>query len=103
MSRHLVTTTVADRVCPRCQEMIFVGVSQGITARVDVYPLTTEVEIMALLQGRWVYAMIDHRLHRKVGSPRVGVVLAEHRCGQPLPRTAVTSSEPAPVSDQPPF
>jgi hypothetical protein len=85
--QHLITTTALPSLCGRCRGLTLVGLSEGLIARVDPYPVARDMQVVAVLAGRWTYVLIGHQLHHHVGSPYGRVILAEHRCGQPLPRT----------------
>ncbi len=85
MSAHLVTTEAKARLCPRCAEPILVGVSQGLTVRVDPYPLAAELEVVAIIAGREVYSLHARMLVRRLGNSAVsGPLLVSHRCGHIL-------------------
>lgn len=75
----------------------------GFTATADSRPLTRTGELLAVIQGRAVYDL-DSRpsLHRRRawhirGNPPTPYrpVVAEHRCGQPLPDAWIAPTAPA--------
>jgi hypothetical protein len=81
--------------CRHCRSDIWVGPDShvaALTALVDIHPLTRTGELLAVCAGRRVYHLdINHHLwHRsawRLPSPARGRVLAEHRCGDPIPAT----------------
>jgi hypothetical protein len=77
----LITTTAAVRTC-RCGDLILTGIAEGLTARVDLTPITDEPA--ALRTGRETYSIIAGQLaHRddfaRAATPR-RPILATHVC-----------------------
>lgn len=109
MSQHLITTVATETDCPRCGAVILAGVAEGLHARVDPTPLTSDAEILALAVGRWTYThtsvgeLVRRDFGRITGNRHLrGPTLPDHQCGQrlapvPPPPPAVTAD------DIPPF
>jgi hypothetical protein len=61
----------------------------GLPARVDPYPLTRRGELLMVAAGRHAYEWEFGRLYRRdrwsIRSQAAAPVLAEHRCGDPVP------------------
>lgn len=80
MSAHLITTTATVRTCPRCARPILAGIAEGLSARVDLTPVTDTFR-----DDRATYSLIAGQLHerddfaRAAGLPR-WPVLAAHAC-----------------------
>lgn len=109
-------------LCRRCGAPIFAGLDDdrtAFTARVDTNPLDVNGELVAVMTGRRTYRLswrgryeLDPRTAIEISAQPAGdvEVLAEHRCGQPLPsarrgaqtaRTAPRTASLAP--DTPPY
>lgn len=85
------------RVCGRCGAVVLAGLDDepcGVAAVADLAPLGLAGEAGALLAGRRTYTLggiflfiITRRGPWDISRPRKPetVVLAEHRCGQPVP------------------
>lgn len=92
-----ITTDVSPRVC-RCGAVVLRGVAEGITVTVDPWPADDRVtEVLALLDHRWTFTLINRHLFRREGSTRSGHVMIQHRCGHVL-----TSPQPPPADQQDP-
>jgi len=100
--KYLITTVPAAGRCGRCQSWILIGVSEGLWARVDPFPLERRWEIVALLSGRSCFTLTARTLIERDGYLRPGLVLAEHRCGQRL-GYSITKPPAAPTPEYPPF
>lgn len=110
MSGHLVTTTT-HVTTHRCGQIVLEGTVEGLTTRVDPTPLTATGELVALLTGRWTYALspgreLWHRNRWRIRR-RDHPVLAAHRCGLPPPPAGhiATTTRPTVPTDpaDPPF
>lgn len=131
LARHLEQTgrldaagvrrTAAAGRCPRCGARLLVGLDSdliGMTARVDPWPIDKQSEFIALVGGRWTYNLvatfsasgrrcfeIDRRAPYHISGSTDWTVVAEHRCGAPLPAIdrlpplGLQRTEP----DEPPF
>jgi hypothetical protein len=108
---HLETTAVVAVACSRCREPTFHGVVSGLHVRVDPYPLSREVEIIAVFANRSTYTLTtfaNHLVSRSVTATLRGPVLMEHVCYKtlkPPPATADTQRDVF-ISDpdaEPPF
>lgn len=85
---HFVTTTATAALCPRCLNLTLIGISEGLTARVDTLELAPAAEVEALLAGRQTYTLtrggeLVHRDADRITSGLAGVTLGAHNC----PRT----------------
>lgn len=109
--RHLETTAVVAVACSRCREPTFHGVVFGLHVRVDPYPLSREMEIIAVFANRSTYTLTtfaNQLVPRSATVALRGPVLMEHMCYKtlkPSPATADTSRN-AFISDpdaEPPF
>lgn len=99
MSQHLVSTPARVVAC-RCGAVILFGLSEGLHARVDIFPADQLTEMVALISGRWCYTLVyGFILERRVGGQRSGPVLVEHRCGEVL--RSVNSSPPREMVPEP--
>lgn len=87
----------------KCGEYLLVGlddVAAAFTARADVYPLSNLGEVEALRAQRSTYGFFWGSLDRRdrwniAGMPAdEGTVLAEHRCGEPIPKTWIRPINP---------
>jgi hypothetical protein len=89
MSQHLITTPAKSTKCPGCGAALLVGLSDGLSARVDETPITPADEFGVLAKGLWTYIRIPsgYLIHRTAGHitsgrPR-GAIHAQHQCHQP--------------------
>lgn len=106
LQRHLEATGQANpdgiarqvrtRACRRCGQTILAGLDAdrgALAAEADPTPIDTLGEALALATGRATYDAVtaggrlelDRRGQARVEAPRKYPVLAEHRCGVPLP------------------
>lgn len=78
----------------RCGQHLLVGLDGdrcALVARVDIYPLSNVGEVEAMRDGRRTYRLYWRTLDPRdqwniAGMPaEAGTVLAEHRCGAPIP------------------
>lgn len=93
----------------RCGEPVLTGLDDdhcAFTATCDPYRLTALGEVEALRDGRWTYQLVRRSLDRRDQwnipghPPTVDLpVLAEHRCGQPIPADWI--APPAPRQPRP--
>jgi hypothetical protein len=104
------------RQCPRCGAPVLAGLDApvaGLPVRADPTPLTALGEAAALLAGRPTFDLTDiggrkeitHRDVEQISGTRKYVVLAAHRCGQPLHQFAekTTAKKRYVIPDEPPF
>lgn len=92
-----VTMPVIKHIKHGCQEIVAAALDHwvcAITVHLDPWPLTPLGEVEALREGRRTYQMrswgVVHRTAYRIAGkpPSLKVtVLAEHRCGQPIPST----------------
>lgn len=109
--KHNETTAAVAKICPRCRQPIFTGVSEGVHVRADPYPLDEEREMLAGLAGREIYVFspwTNHLIVKEGFRWPSGAVLMAHVCFQsldPLPKTADTqrARQKAGQDDLPPF
>ena len=86
MTRHLVSTTVTTKPCPRCGRTVLAALDEGLPAEVDPARLDNTGEITALLDGRKTYTLTGGKelIHRDAGRIRHGhlrgSIHAEHQC-----------------------
>lgn len=87
--------------CARCHAVLLVGLDSdlcGLIARVDPWPVDRLSEFIAIVTGRWTYNLvrsatssgkrcwnIDRRADYHISAAQKWIVVAEHRCGAPLP------------------
>lgn len=108
MTAGIARRRAQEGTCGTCGQPILAGVDAdtcGLGARVDPAPLTRTGELLAVIDQRWTYRLIDGRLcHRDRYAIRTGAadVLAEHRCHHPLPATWLAPA-PDPAPDKEPF
>lgn len=86
--------TVRHRHCPTCHANVLTGLDAdrcALPVTADPTPLDAVGELLAVTTGRATLDLtlsplrLDHRDRWRIRSRRPAVVLAEHRCGQPLP------------------
>jgi len=83
------------RECRHCRSWILTGLDADLAAievQADPHPLSPDGEVAALLDDRHTYDLEEHRLYRRyhwniAGRPagERHRVLADHRCGAPIP------------------
>ena len=99
-----MTRRAADTICAPCWTYTLAGIDAdvaGLPVAVDNFPLSRQGELLAVVAGRAVYALdIRGELHRRdrwaLRRPSKEPVLAEHRCGQPLPAAWLAPATPRP-------
>lgn len=85
LAEHLISTPAKPARCQDCGAAILRGYEGGMPARVDPAPVNALGEILALVAGRWTYAMRGGVLayredwHLRAGFPERGVFVA-HGC-----------------------
>ncbi|GIG63671.1 hypothetical protein Lfu02_80430 [Longispora fulva] len=87
MSDHMITTQVLPGPCRRCRSLVLTGVAEGVPVNADAQPLDRDGVFAALLGGRSTYVLQRGELVR-LDATRAGLtgpVVADHRCGEPLP------------------
>lgn len=104
------TRKASLRTC-RCHQPILVGLDAdrcALAAACDPYPLTPAGEVWALRDGRWTYLLAGGQLQPRdrwniPGHPPDDAtrVLAEHRCGHPIPDERRAPPPPAPPRPAP--
>jgi hypothetical protein len=102
-----VRTTATATRCQDCRELVIAAIStDALETRCDVIPLTRAGELAANLAGRRTMRLDTDRRLWTTGAYRIRTepmpgdrILAEHRCGQPVP-AAWTQPLPEP-SDSP--
>lgn len=103
MSAYLITSKARATCCPVCAEPVLLGVSEGLTIRVDPYPVATDIEILAIIAGRQAYTLWAGQLVARLGNSVLpGPVLITHRCGYIL-RVPTSTPPAAPEAFVPPF
>jgi hypothetical protein len=103
VSAYLITSKARAACCPVCQEPVLLGVSEGLTVRVDPYPVAPDIELVAIIAGRQAFTLWAGQLvARALNSPLPGPVLITHRCGYVL-RVATSAAAPVPEAFVPPF
>lgn len=98
-----------------CGQPILAGLDHdpcGLPVTADPWPVDAMGEALALLAGRRTYDLagrmrleLNHRCASALARPRRWPVVADHRCGQPLPRDPCPPGSPRrlPDSDTPGF
>lgn len=109
-----ISRTAKARRCPRCKTVILAGLDAprcAFAVRVDPHPLDANAELASLLIGRPTYRAtavgpnyeLDHRawwnLRHSPPSDDV-LVLAAHRCGQPLSAAPMPDPHPIPTTQE---
>ena len=96
----------ANETTCRCGAIVTAGIDAdrcALNAAADPTPLTHRGELLANVAGRRTYA-VDHdrRLHRRtawsLARPAREPVLAEHRCGHPIPAHWLAPEPPQPAT-----
>lgn len=120
---HLADATSLDRIgrrarhrlCGQCQTVTLVGLDADTCAgeaQVDPHPITAIGEALALLTGRNTYRLrtagrlqLDHRTRWHITAEPANTVdvLAEHRCGAPLPHKPKPPTAQWEDHHEPPF
>jgi hypothetical protein len=88
--------TIRAGRCPTCHQPTVRGLDDencAVPVRCDAVVLDQVGELLAVTAGRTTYDVtgsaqrptLDRRLPAHISAPRRYPVLAEHRCGQPLP------------------
>jgi hypothetical protein len=98
--RYLISTQARVKICPRCRSVILVGVSEGLTTRVDPLIAGRQDQAFAIITRRGVYTLINRTLVARVDPYGHWPVLIEHRCGQPIGQPPEPKSS---TGDRPPF
>ncbi|ADD43863.1 hypothetical protein [Stackebrandtia nassauensis] len=90
-----VSTPAQARLC-RCGAVVLEGLAEGVPVRADAAALNADGELDALAAGRRSYVLNRRELvlrdTTRLNLP--GPVVADHRCGQPVP--AAHRAPPAP-------
>lgn len=85
MPAHLVSSTAANRKCPRCGAPVIAGYSEGVWVECDPDPVDGQLaELTAIGAGRATFDLMAHRELVMRGPDRLGrresPVLAQHAC-----------------------
>lgn len=108
------TRTVRIRLCSRCHNPILTGLDADICAlpaRVDPVPVSELGEALARIDNRCTYdyvktravPVLEYRESWTIAAPRRFPVLAEHKCGHPLPADTTPEIQKPKISDEPEF
>lgn len=92
--------------CQQCRADVIVGPDAdraALIAVTDPQPITRRGELLAACDKRHTYSQdlngwLHHRDGWRLRSPAHGTVLAEHRCGQPLPDDWIAKPQPRPAT-----
>ena len=81
--QHLISTKAAEVLC-WCGATIISGLDEGLTAKVDPWPLDSTDEIRVLLDNRRTYSLscgyLTHRTPGRIRFGLKGTIHAQHRC-----------------------
>ena len=96
----------ANETTCRCGAIVTAGIDAdrcALNAAADPTPLNRTGELLAVIAGRRTYAVDrDRRLHRRnawsLARPAREPVLAEHRCGHPIPDHWLAPEPPQPAT-----
>ena len=102
--------TARTRPCTTCGTQVIAGLDAEVgafPATVEPTPLNETGEILALLAGRTTYSLdakgrLWVRQAHNIPAPWRGIVLPEHKCGQPPLAARKTDPEIA-IAKEPPF
>lgn len=80
--KHLASGEVSVRPCPRCRQIVFAGLAEGLHVRVDPTPLTPGAADAHAAAGHTAYVLHAGELVHRDGDRRrlAGVIFPEHRC-----------------------
>lgn len=86
-NRYLISTRATLALCTSCGMPVLAAHAEGIPTTVDVTPLTRRGELLTVTEGRACFALrageLVHRDMHRLITP-ANVVVAEHRCHDPV-------------------
>ena len=89
---HLISRKARLSSCAKCHCKVLVGIDEGMAVEVDMIPITTAGEVLAVLDKRPTYGftVIGRVYYRSAGRMKTDArwktptILAGHKCGVPL-------------------
>lgn len=93
---HLITSRAKLGTCGSCGSMVIVGITEGLTVRVDPWSLDQLAEVVAIMLGRTTYTLdSSRRLVARCGGTLTGPALTDHVCGARLSETPLIGAKPS--------